>query len=145
MLVDNKKIMHISSEQKHFEKLLKQTERELSFAERPGTKQALEWQIDNLRMKIRSCKSRIQWEKDRYNFKDGAGYKKAKQLCKYIGSEVTSSYSSDKGTPQILLGIRYRDSELDSCQSRYLAIIRFWCNGHVDTKECFVDFVNPVK
>jgi len=147
MLIDKEKIKAIEAEQKLHEKRLMEVEEEIKCAVREKTKELLISQRHNILTKIRGCKSQIELEESRHNYTDVQGYQKMKELSKHLGKEVRSTFGGDKNTPQILLGLRYKDDYDDPSYSnpRWVATIRFRFQGQEQTRECFVDGVYILK
>lgn len=77
----------------------------------------------------------------RFEFSCEEGLEDAKKLSTYLGKEVGSSFATDKGTKQYLIGLKYTTG-IEGYNRYWVAKIRFICNRR--TEERWID-VRGVK
>ena len=64
----------------------------------------------------------------RFEFSCEEGFSETKKLTSYLGKEVGSSFATDKGTKQYLIGLKYTTG-IEGYSRYWVAKIRFTCNG----------------
>ena len=141
-MIDKKKIKEIEVDQKRYKKWLLEIETEIKFAKRDKTKKALLWQQDEIKRKIRNCETMVDWEMRRHNYTDNKDFLIAQKVSGYIGKEIKSVFVSDKNTPQILLGVVYKDAEPNYSSAHWVAIVRYWYQGRMETRETFINAIS---
>lgn len=147
MVINQNAINQIKEELEQYKKLLAILHRVTIDEPKISDKKILSSHIQQIRSKIKTCEKRIELERAEYNYTAREGYAQAISLSKYLGKEVKSPFRSDKGTPQLLMGIVYSegDGSFSYTPPVWSVRVRYWSNGKQDTGLCPASSVNPVK
>jgi hypothetical protein len=144
MIVDKERVKEYKDRISRLEKEAKIIEKHLTDTSlNKGVIKILEKNQQHLKRDIVLAQRGLKWEESKYNYL-GEDAEKLNELASYLGKEVHTHLRCDKSTPQILLGLYWKDAyDPNYERSRWVANIRYWLNGYSQDGEIGIQLVTP--